>query len=958
MPIVKSRLDKPSLLRMLLLGVGIAVLLFLQKENTLPVRKLAVTQPSSNAAPPGSQGNLLSIYEDWAQQEISFGSRSYYLAPWRSYMDTRTADTWNHVLGINFNVQASEADAAAQMLKEAGIRSARVEIGWNSLSYPDDSKLVPAQEKRLKAILSALKRKGIRPLILLNANSSQPAPHVQWEVKVSKKAKKGDRVIYLDNVSGIKPYYTGLDGLAYQTMYPVIVKIDAKTGKAELSAPLPKDVTTGRIQLTKLKYLPFSGTKFQNGQTNPAAKETLTGWLRYVAKVTHFVQDTLGTKGKADAGFDIEVWNEYTFGSQFSNIGNYYEPKPEFSEALTYKENGRTVEGIEVILPLTVNYIRNVHNGMSGVKVINGFSNQRPWDNGTEMWSGQTGFSRHYYTGYDPESSVVSRANSQLKTDGLLDALGNKDESGYTPTHTQAFPESTFYAYKTEYVTRDLQPFPGQFDDHFRFANPGDGVRAEVWMSETNFDRTSFTTQITNRSGLKKEDPKVVNLLHSLAAKADLRIYTFYGHKGIETVDLFAAKAEDSTYSFFPQAFYKKLAQTKGVLTDEARSLAGKQWNAVANVTRLMSEGKAIDNPRPIKVDEVVEAKPQITLRGDGTAAHPDLTGKDDLAILPYQLTENKYAIGFYMVTRDITKKWNPAKGDLDPSAYDMPEQSFKVTFSNVAGTGAKVYVYDPIQNRKLNAAVLNGSDTELTINLPTVDYPRFLVVEERGAGPLIGGPVLSRSKSEAGGATLSFTPNLSGEATVTWGAYPARTGGIFTEEHYDKGSQSNLLSKKEVGVIDYRHGLEEGEGIYKWSGTITPPVDGTYDFVVDADNCSPRLTINGETLLSSCSGETVVQKSLKAGSVYDLELTYEHSGEGENKVSLYWAPPGQPKTAVYPSPSADHQMVVQVVKGKKTVVQLPDVDEGEGVRIRFESKGLFGVFPQWDYDVKGGLWK
>src|SRR5437773_2656387 len=40
-------------------------------------------------------------YEDKLQQEIPFGRRSYYLAPWRSYMDTWPATRFLQVPGIN-----------------------------------------------------------------------------------------------------------------------------------------------------------------------------------------------------------------------------------------------------------------------------------------------------------------------------------------------------------------------------------------------------------------------------------------------------------------------------------------------------------------------------------------------------------------------------------------------------------------------------------------------------------------------------------------------------------------------------------------------------------------------------------------------------------------------------------------------------------------------------------------
>src|SRR5258708_6071114 len=43
-------------------------------------------------------------YEDWIQQEIPFGRTSFYLSPWRGYMDTWPASKFLNCLGINFNL--------------------------------------------------------------------------------------------------------------------------------------------------------------------------------------------------------------------------------------------------------------------------------------------------------------------------------------------------------------------------------------------------------------------------------------------------------------------------------------------------------------------------------------------------------------------------------------------------------------------------------------------------------------------------------------------------------------------------------------------------------------------------------------------------------------------------------------------------------------------------------------
>ncbi|MDG0814407.1 hypothetical protein [Cohnella rhizosphaerae] len=354
-------------------------------------------------------------YVDWKQQEIPFGVSSIDRAPWRSYMDTWDGSRFLDALGVVLNgVSPQEAEPTAQLLSEAGFRSARIEIGWGNVSFDNENVLSEPQGSRFISLISTLKKYGIRPIILLNANSGNPVPGKTVKLHLKKSAFKGDKAIYVDNVAGIVPHYTGLSGQAYQTMYPVITAVDARTGKLTLSAPLSKDLKAGPLSLTRLKYRPLSGTAYADGKENPAARQTLNGWNVYLNTVTKMLMNALGTQNNpTDKGFDLEVWNEMTFGSQFLDIGNYYDPKLQFSEYPVYTLGNRKASGGEVLLPMTIAFAKQ--KKLAGVRVVSGFSNQRPWENGAELFTGEAGFSRHYYTGYNGAQSLFA-PNAQTNT--------------------------------------------------------------------------------------------------------------------------------------------------------------------------------------------------------------------------------------------------------------------------------------------------------------------------------------------------------------------------------------------------------------------------------------------------------------------------------------------------------------------------------------------------------------
>ncbi|HVR05519.1 MAG TPA: hypothetical protein VMS02_05715, partial [Solirubrobacteraceae bacterium] len=52
--------------------------------------------------------------------EVPFGTSSFWVQPWRAYMDTWPASRLDDALGINFNVGPDEAEAVAQLLQDSG----------------------------------------------------------------------------------------------------------------------------------------------------------------------------------------------------------------------------------------------------------------------------------------------------------------------------------------------------------------------------------------------------------------------------------------------------------------------------------------------------------------------------------------------------------------------------------------------------------------------------------------------------------------------------------------------------------------------------------------------------------------------------------------------------------------------------------------------------------------------
>ncbi|MGI6495471.1 MAG: hypothetical protein ACOX5G_05195 [Kiritimatiellia bacterium] len=752
---------------------------------------LPLALPAFAATPVPKAGSvtaeLETPYEQPLQAEIAFGLRSYYLQPWRAYMDTWPASRWLEMPGVTFG----GAPATARLLAEAGFRSARVEWGWCNVLWEGGRF---ADEEGMRETMRTLRDAGIRPLILLNAHHGIPGPTRSHVVRLLEDAPAGQRFIRVDDVSAIRPGYTGLTNLDdYRAAYPEIIAADAGTGRCELSAPLPVNLEAGGLTLTETRFRPFSGSVFEDGTPNPASAETMDGWLAYVGAVCRVAKEGLGTTNDAaDAGFDLEVWNEYTFGSCFLDINHYFDPKLDFREPMVYRNrDGLEAKGPEAILPMTVDFVRDPANHCPGVNVVSGFSNQRPWDNLTDRWPGQAGISRHYYTG--TERIAINPGHPDFADSGPLDKLGrlvgepdHKEWHGvipgsfFIPDQVWSLPEYWGTGLKTEFVIRDVQPFPStstgpiSFARHFRYGHNGDGRPGQVWRTEVNYWRIPWATRLMKENGVAADDPRLVALSHEMGARWLLRLLVMSGHKGETTHTVFQANdPDDCGLGVIPAAYFRALEASGGVLTDAVRDAIGPQVRAVGRVTALFRDGRPFDVARKLRVDRLVEHDPRLVWKGDGTEGAPDRFNRDDFAILPFQTDERTFQIGYYVVTHDATREWNPSADPFDPARYTMPPQTFDITFGNLRGKGASVSAYDPIADAGVPVQLLRGTADTLVVRVESADYPRFLRVVEKTDGPMLSDVGFSRG--EDGTPRVSFTANLGGEVDVDFGPYPVR---------------------------------------------------------------------------------------------------------------------------------------------------------------------------------------
>jgi hypothetical protein len=294
-----------------------------------------------------------------------------------------------------------------------------------------------------------------------------------------------------------------------------------------------------------------------------------------------------------------------------------------------------------------------------------------------------------------------------------------------------------------------------------------------------------------------------------LGAKASLRTFVFQSSKGVHSIELYAARHKDLQLAVIPENFFAALKQSDHQLTDDVRLQAGEQLAVLSRVAQLMRQGEPISATRPLGISRIVEHDPRLVSSGDGTSEHPDRFNRDDFACLPFQLNANRFAIAYYVVSQNMAATCRPELAVLDPARYDMRPQLFDMTITNLAGEHAKVSVWDPFSNNEVPVRVLAATKTDITVQLQTTDYPRFLMIEEAEPGPLILDAKLVGAVD--GGAKIIFHTNLPVSAKLTWGAWPPRLsdGNIQLPPGDDfEYSIPHLVAHEGVHVEVERNGL------------------------------------------------------------------------------------------------------------------------------------------------------
>jgi hypothetical protein len=620
---------------------------------------------------------------------VPFGKHSHWAQPWRAYMETKRADQFLSGIGccISENILGPNFDEVCRMLSESGIKRVRFELSWNMLPFNEGAINKPGWA----AALPVLQTWGLRPMVLINSNHGAPAPHQDFTRTASATAPAGATKITVNDSSGMTLHKTGI---IQGGRGPDVFVTGVSGNTLTLSQGLRSQINSGQaINFRTIKYRPFGP------EAQAHTQETLTGWRTYIRRVGEFMTSNMGTAGGADVGFDLEIWNELTFGHDFLDINRYYNPD-------LYSWNWETswyYIGQESAEEVSAN-----PNLFRGAELTYGFSNTVPWPSSVDLDDRYTGLNKHPYT---PIKTYP--ADEQAG-----DADRRRDENLQVTTHTPSYSSahSTHFAtlQQTERIMMDSAPMNVdiQGKNHGRFARGAGHPECPVWMTEHGIHTPDFG--ITN-----------VDTAYDVKARNILRDYCTYLLKGVKAVYIYNAWPPDELdglrWEMLSPEFMNYI-QANGSYPPDADNYRRKVLMGIKRMRDFIASGKDTGSftLRQLRVDSVTDTHNAVQFAAIGD--RPPLYDRELLFVNPIQRAAKSWILPYFVMTR------NSATATYSP-------KTFAFTISGFTGVSqanpATVSCLDPLSGLSVPVGVSYPAPDTVRFKAAATDYPRLLSIVE-----------------------------------------------------------------------------------------------------------------------------------------------------------------------------------------------------------------------------------
>jgi hypothetical protein len=412
--------------------------------------------------------------------------------------------------------------------------------------------------------------------------------------------------------------------------------------------------------MATLKYAPLHavGTK--------EFDETAAGFARYALFVARVARE----EGFDD--FDLEIWNELTFGTRFLDARNYWPDLPKPSKDFLH-EGGTCWE----LARRTIEAVKKDH---PKARCLWGFSNTTFFHTAVDrLPPGTDGQSYHPY-------GTGMRAIAEREPHREQPKLNLE---GFTPKADVRIPEgvaSTFI--QTESVMRLIEP-------RARAAKPPGVERFRHYITEHGV--------LAEECGVAKVDEA-----WALKTKCALRSYCLWLHKGVDVLTYYAAWYKD------PKGFGLLPANLPELPADaKFDDVATPPLQSIRALTREFAKAVPLAETRPLEARVTPISGERPVFPGEG--AQRPLLPRDVFAFLPFQLGPDCFAVVLYVATWDAVRP----PGEL----------YYRVRISGLPGAFTVERYLDLEKEVPAPAQPVKEGEDFIELELGVTDVPRVLTL-------------------------------------------------------------------------------------------------------------------------------------------------------------------------------------------------------------------------------------
>ena len=608
-------------------------------------------------------------YVDPSQLDVPWPKHSHVKMPWRGYLETKPAVDLLEGIGMAYHDHGGKVEVQLGLLAKAGIRCLRWEQPFGTYD-PDTGGIDQSSQTRYREVLRACRKFGITPIVLLNAHHGYPCKMKSWQRRVMADAPEGTRELALDSVDGLRPVHSGTGLTDYWAGQVLFTEIHRDRNVVELSKPLPKALRKGdKLNCVDLYYLPFHPVD------TPEFEHTAGGWVDYARSVCEIAREE-------NTLIEVEIWNELSFGSHFAGGGGinaYWPGHAEFEKDFlrpgghAWEVSRRTTEMIKRSFP--------------GVRVIWGWSNTTFFHCPIEQLPpGIDGQSYHPYgTGW---RELPNREQAPDQPWRCVE--------GHCPTCRVCFAEGWAHTFiQCESLMRLLRP------DERLVRKPPSTERFHHYITE---------------HGIVPAEAGVTGDAESLRLKEKfmLRALLFWLNKGLSRMTLFQAGPEKHDHGMgLSLAKARELDELPP--DDQVDEWLSPALRSLRRAVQKFDGAVPIEKPRALQVEVTKIGEPRKVF--EMPEGKPALYFRDLFTVLPFQVTARKFVIAYYVMSPVYPME-------------DLEETTYRVTLRGVRGA-ATLSGYDPLSGRTVRQPVHQRAGDAIILDLPTIDTPRLLTIEE-----------------------------------------------------------------------------------------------------------------------------------------------------------------------------------------------------------------------------------